>query len=86
MYLTAQIKMFRTVLIISLAVYSNSCSIKTCETLLCAPVIKENCPGIIKTGGSYCGCCDACITVLGRVTLSFFILGEHLTQCDKLYW
>ncbi|KAL4229460.1 hypothetical protein ACF0H5_012498 [Mactra antiquata] len=42
------------------------CLPETCATVRCAAVTAENCNGVIKANGGFCGCCDACITELGE--------------------
>lgn len=43
------------------------CTPEICMTVRCAAVTADNCNGVIKENGGFCGCCDACITELGRL-------------------
>ena len=37
-----------------------------CDTYPCKPVSESTCDGEFVKNGSYCGCCDHCISELGR--------------------
>mmetsp|Transcript_11179 Transcript_11179/g.20785 ORF Transcript_11179/g.20785 Transcript_11179/m.20785 type:complete len:233 (+) Transcript_11179:206-904(+) len=60
------------------------CPPDACTLVRCAAVTAENCNGVIKQNGGYCGCCDACQTYLAEGDdCSFtFLLGVPSTaQC-----
>lgn len=42
------------------------CLPNMCQMVRCAAVTAENCNGVVKTNGGFCGCCDSCITELGK--------------------
>lgn len=65
------------------------CTPEICQAVRCAAVTADNCNGMVKTNGGFCGCCDACISELaeGEHCMSTFLLGvPPSTQCaDGLY-
>ncbi|KAH3751800.1 uncharacterized protein LOC127847948 isoform X2 [Dreissena polymorpha] len=67
------------------------CPPNICDTVDCASVTNDNCNGMVKQNGGFCGCCDSCITQLaeGDSCRATFLLGVPATsecasglQCD----
>ncbi|XP_062580241.1 thyroglobulin-like [Saccostrea cucullata] len=58
------------------------CPQNACATVRCAAVTAENCNGVIKQNGGYCGCCDSCETYLaeGDSCMSSIFLGVPSTS------
>lgn len=54
------------------------CPPNICATINCTtPII--NCKGIIKPGAGWCGCCDLCVTQLGKLiytSVVIFLISE----------
>ena len=44
------------------------CTPDICQTVRCSAVTNGNCNGMVKPNGGVCGCCDTCITELGKLT------------------
>ena len=42
------------------------CPPNYCDGQVCAELTSKTCYGVIKTGGSWCGCCDVCVKQLGE--------------------
>ena len=43
------------------------CPPNYCDGQVCAELTSKTCYGVIKTRGSWCGCCDVCIKQLGKL-------------------
>ncbi|XP_061188833.1 thyroglobulin-like [Saccostrea echinata] len=58
------------------------CLPNACATVRCAAVTAENCNGVIKQNGGYCGCCDSCENYLaeGDTCFSSILLGVPSTS------
>lgn len=61
------------------------CTPDICATVRCAAVTNDNCNGMIKENGGYCGCCDACITELGGFNV-FLHWKDCIDLCFNTDW
>uniref|UniRef100_K1PPM6 Uncharacterized protein n=1 Tax=Magallana gigas TaxID=29159 RepID=K1PPM6_MAGGI len=57
------------------------CPPDACATVRCAAVTAENCDGVVKQNGGFCGCCDSCVSYLaeGESCLATLFLGMPST-------
>ena len=67
------------------------CTPEICEASECEEVTEANCDGLVKANGGFCGCCDACVTELGKFMLMFSMCFfrhmsgkkcQNITVCD----
>jgi hypothetical protein len=62
------------------------CQANACDTVRCAAVTEENCDGKVVPNGGYCGCCDACRSILKEGESCFALLIQGPTPpsviCD----
>ncbi|WAR09970.1 hypothetical protein MAR_035046 [Mya arenaria] len=50
--------------VLACGAYAIVCPPNICDTMDCAAM--DSCNGLVKKNGGFCGCCDSCITQLGR--------------------
>lgn len=54
------------------------CILSDCESFTCEPI--NECDGVIKRNGGFCGCCDICVIQLGKLKYIFF---HNVVQTKK---
>ncbi|KAH9514244.1 hypothetical protein Btru_028492 [Bulinus truncatus] len=67
---------------------SLACTGNICQLVDCMPITADSCAGKFVPNGGFCGCCDACLTILnpGDVCWSILTAGAPSTvTCPDHY-